>query len=103
VRYEHYLSFLLGKTALSKNGWLCVMAFASRLRMEQGWCKKSTRNEYVLQLCSYTREAYLPEAIINLPAARSDPQVSKNTGREGIFSCLSFFKATKNTENCRGN
>jgi len=73
--------------------------------MEQGWCKLCVCEERAdrLQLCSYTREAYLPEAIINLPAARSDPQVSKNTGREGIFCCLAFLKAAKNTENCRDN
>jgi len=83
----HLRSTSKGKTALSKNGWLLARPLANGLRMEQGWCKLCVCEVRAdrLQLCSYTREAYLPEAIINLPAARSDPQVSKNSGRGWIF------------------
>jgi hypothetical protein len=52
------------KKSLQLIGWLLALAFANRLRMEQGWCKKSS--DFLGAFCSYVvHKGNLPAGGIN--------------------------------------
>lgn len=73
------------------------MAFASRLRMEQGWCKLCGCVADRLQLCAYTREAYLP-ACAAFSAVRLFNQLARSpqrpAGEQKLGQWLDFLRLT---------
>jgi len=117
VRYEcsvFFFFFISTKVDTDKGCLITYCSFsANRLRMEQGWCKLCVceftcrRNEGRertdrLQLCSYTRFWRLfCFKKMTKPQPAATRRWAQILAEKGFLAAFLFFKAAKNTENCR--